>query len=199
MTYAVSAATVVTLALAGCNGGEEEPSASPTATSPSTPSVAASSASPSVTATPSPSTTASINIPAAARANTDAGAIAFVRFWFDRVNEAFMTPNPSLIPALSSPSCRSCSNLADNPVQYAAKGQRVKPAPFKPLRDVKSLGADSLGQYRVSFTLAQNAVSVVDSSGKVVESQKASSAVRIALLSRKGEQWVMQGLAAPQS
>ncbi|MFW5471090.1 DUF6318 family protein [Knoellia sp. CPCC 206435] len=125
--------------------------------------------------------------------------MAFVRFWFDQVNTAFMTPDPKLIPQLSSPTCRSCSNLADNPVQYAAKGHRVTPAPFKPLVDIKSMGADPLGQHRVSFTLSQNAVTVVDSTGVAVEKQKASSAARVALLSRKGDQWLMEGLAAPQS
>jgi hypothetical protein len=89
--------------------------------------------------------------------------------------------------------------LAENPTEFAAKGQRAQPGPFKPLTNLKSLGRDSEGQYRVGFTLAQNAVSIVDASGKVVDTQKAESAKRVALISREGERWVMEGLAAPRS
>lgn len=200
MTYALALATAATLALAGCSGREEEPTATPSATSSSTGSPSPTgSTSPSATGSPSASASAPIDIPAAAQANTEDGAVAFVRFWFEQVNIAFTTANPAVITLLSTSDCKSCSSLAESPAEFAAKQQRAKPSPFKPLTNVKSLGKDPDGQYRVSFTLAQNTVSVLDASGKVVDTQQGGSAKRVALVTRKGEQWVMRGLAAPQA
>lgn len=204
MTYAVAAATAVTLLLSGCNGGDKDPTGTPTATGSSTKS-ASPSGTPSSTNTASPTTspnasaTGSVAIPEGARANTEDGAVAFVRFWFEQVNVAFTSPNPNLIPALSAEGCKSCANLATNPTEFAAKGQRAQPGPFKPLTNVRSLGKDPLGQYRVQFKLSQNNVNILDKSGKIVDTTPAESADRVALVSRKGEQWVMEGLAAPQS
>ncbi|WP_353950440.1 DUF6318 family protein [Knoellia sp. S7-12] len=139
-----------------------------------------------------------IDIPAAAKVNTEDGAVAFVRFWFEQVNVAFTRPNPDLIPTLSASSCKSCASLAEHPVGFAAKGYRVQPAPFRPLTNVKSLGLSTDGT-RIAFTLSQGDADVVDRSGKVVDTQKADSVERVALVARKGNQWLMAGLASPTS
>lgn len=193
MTYAVAAALAATLALAGCNGGEKDPTATPTSSTSST-----TSASPSTSATPTatPSASVSVSIPADARANTAAGAMAFVRFWFEQANVAYTKPDPKLIPALSTSSCKSCTNLAEEPVEFAAKGYHMSPAPSLPLTNVKSLGGAAEGKHRVSFTISQRAAQIVDASGKVIESQEANSVDRIALVSWEGNRWLMDGLAA---
>lgn len=107
MTYAVAAATAATLTLAGCNGGDEEPTATPTATTSSTTSPSPSgSTSPSATSSPSPSV--SISLPSAARANTEAGAIAFGKFFITSLDLGYVSQDPLLIEAMSAPNCGGC-------------------------------------------------------------------------------------------
>ena len=45
---------------------------------------------------PSPSVSASVEVPAAAREKTEKGAEAFVRFFFEQVNQAWTDPDPML-------------------------------------------------------------------------------------------------------
>ena len=87
--YAAAAATV--LLAAGCNGGaDNQPSPTPT------PTVSSPTASPSDSGSPSPS--ASVSIPAEAMAQTPEGAVAFVKFFFDEVNRAYLEPNGGILP-----------------------------------------------------------------------------------------------------
>ncbi len=92
---AVTLAGLVTVAgvLAGCQS-EGTPSAT------TSPSASVTSASPSPSASsPSPSASASVDIPAAARVKSDKGAEAFVRYFFDQVNTAWMrTADPASSP-----------------------------------------------------------------------------------------------------
>jgi hypothetical protein len=84
------------LLLAGCGGNpkaDPPPSTSPT---------------PSVSATPSPPA-----LPEAAKANTRAGAIAFVRHYIELVNYAQMTGDVSALSIVEDPGCKSCSKGRD--------------------------------------------------------------------------------------
>ena len=198
--YAASAATALLLTASACTGGEDDPTVSPTGAASSTPSSSSSSSrSPSVSAstTPSASASASVEIPAAARANTDAGAIAFVRFWFEQVNTAYTKPDATLIPAISLTTCKSCTDIAGEPREYVALGHRMSTRPIEPLTNLRILGGGVDGDRRVSFTLTQNAVQVVDSTGKSVDTQPAAEGTRLALVSWKEGRWYLAGLAAP--
>jgi hypothetical protein len=80
------------LLLAGCGGdpkSDPPPSTSPT---------------PSVSATPSPPA-----LPEAAKANTKAGAIAFVRHYVDLINYLQATGDEAPLQAESADDCRSCN------------------------------------------------------------------------------------------
>jgi hypothetical protein len=105
------------LALAGCVlagcGGSKEPKSDPT---PAT--VGPSS--------PSPSPTAAPTLPDAARANTKAGAIAFVRFYIDAFNHAQATGDTSMLALLEGPACRSCREVRQSIEHtYRAGGHAV--------------------------------------------------------------------------
>jgi hypothetical protein len=84
------------LLLAGCGGDpkvDPPPSTSPT---------------PSVSATHSPPA-----LPEAAKANTKAGAIAFVRHYVDLINYAQATGDITTLAAVEDPGCKSCANGRD--------------------------------------------------------------------------------------
>ena len=122
--------------------------------------------------------------------------MAFTRFWFEQVNIAYTKPDPTLIPALSTGSCKSCADIAGEPREYASKGQKMAAPPIQPLSDVRVLPGATEGSLRVSFTLTQNAVNVIDDSGAVVAQEPAAKGTRVALVLWKGGQWFMDGLAA---
>ncbi|KGN36338.1 DUF6318 family protein [Knoellia subterranea] len=195
MTYAVALALASTLALAGCNGGEKEPTKSATGTSPATGS-ASPSGSPSSSATTSPSASTAVSIPAAARAHTDEGAIAFVRFFFETVNAAHRAPDTTLLPPLSTNECKSCTSLQATALEYATKGHRAESAPTAPLSALRMRVALPADPVMVEFTLTQNKTSVVDKAGNIVDSQERKQRSQIAVLVWKEGQWFMNGLAA---
>jgi hypothetical protein len=86
---AVGAALVVLLA--GCGGDPKaDPSPSPSATT-------------SASATPSPPV-----MPDAAKANTKAGAVAFVKYYIELVNHAQATGDVRTLSAVEAPACKSC-------------------------------------------------------------------------------------------
>src|SRR4051794_697515 len=88
-------AVVLLLALAGCGG---DPKADPSP-SPSVPS-----ASP-VSTTPAPPA-----LPEAAKANTKAGAIAFVKYYVQLINHAQATGDVAALAAVEDPGCSSCAS-----------------------------------------------------------------------------------------
>jgi hypothetical protein len=87
--------TTVLLLLAGCGG---DPKADP---SPST------SPTPSASSTPTPSAPA---MPDAAKANTKAGATAFVRHYIDLINYAQQSGDVRALAAVEAPACGSCKS-----------------------------------------------------------------------------------------
>lgn len=90
----------VALLLAGC-GPASEPSAP---TTPTTPSV--------VAPTQPPLKPQAPVLPEAAKANTKAGAVAFVRHYVDVLNYAQSTGDVGELRRLGGPTCKSCSQVA---------------------------------------------------------------------------------------
>ncbi len=126
---AVTLAGLVTGAgvLAGCQS-EGTPSAT------TSPSASVTSASPSPSASsPSPSASASVDIPAAARVKSDKGAEAFVRYFFDQVNEGMDDARAHrLIDVNSDSGCKSCASLTETATQAAERriiGTSPRPSP----------------------------------------------------------------------
>ena len=195
MTYAAALATAATLALAGCSGSDKNPT--PTAT-PSSSTTTSPSPSVSTSPTTTPSASASIDVPAAAREDTDKGATAFVRYWFEQLNIAYTKPDVTIIPALSTPECKSCAALQESPVEFAKMGQRMASAPVAPLTEVAISPSSPTGQKWVTFTLKQLPVPVLDKSGKETDRQEAKSGRKIASVLWKGGQWKLHGIANEQ-
>jgi len=146
------------LLLAAC-GGDAKPGASSSSTSTS---------SPTTTAPPTVSPTTDPNIPLAARAHTPAGAEAFVRYFFDQVNLAWSTPNPTAVDGLYAPTCTTCTAIRGTAADYKAKGLHYRDTPLTRISPT-SVTAATGATTQVKTTAMQEASAVVDRNGKVVE------------------------------
>jgi Family of unknown function (DUF6318) len=93
MTRALVGAVALALALAGC-GGDPKADPSPTPSSPAT--------------SPVSTTPSAPALPDEAKANTKAGAIAFVRYYIALINHAQATGDVDALAAVEDPGCRSC-------------------------------------------------------------------------------------------
>jgi Family of unknown function (DUF6318) len=181
---------VVSGVLAGCeseaatSGGS---SASPSVTS-APPSPSASASSPSASASPS------VAIPAAARVKSDKGAEAFVRYFFDQVNQSWTTPDPKLIEANSEEDCKSCASLRSTAEELKKKGHKYAGTPVKVMR-TKSLAGAPAAQHYVEAELLQNRVNIVDSSGRVVSTDKRDTFTRTVAVIWKGDRWLIYDVA----
>ena len=164
---AVTLAGLVTVAgvLAGCQS-EGTPSAT------TSPSASVTSASPSPSASsPSPSASSSVVIPADARVKSDKGAEAFVRYFFDQVNTAWMEPRPGLIASMSSRSCDFCATTEQAAQALAGAGQKYRTKPVS-VRSVDVIAGAPEGQQYLYVDMVQNRSDVVDASGKVVTTDR---------------------------
>ncbi len=125
---------------------------------------------------------------------TEAGAVAFVTFYFEQVNKGLMAPDPDLISGLSDPECQGCVSLTDlarslmnesHHYQSAAVSvHNVRPAP----------GARTTEQF-IDFVLEQHDANVVDSNGAIVERVQASREDRRVLLEWRDARWLTRGIA----
>ncbi|CAN7248869.1 DUF6318 family protein [Knoellia sp. LjRoot47] len=195
MTYAVALAAAAALTLAGCNGGDKDPtstptpSASPSVTTP--PASTSPSSSPSATATPNPS--ASVVVPAAARAHTEAGAIAFATFFITEADRAFVTVDSGVVQALSAASCENCKVSVDAVAELkAAQERQVRPS--LKIKATNPLPGATADQREVQVQTQDQAVDIVDRSGKVVDTTEAGQSVYRTRLAWVGSGWTMAEL-----
>lgn len=163
MTYAVAAALAATLALAGCNGGKKDPTATPTSSTSST-----TSPSPSGSASPSPSPTPSVSVtlPSAARANTEAGAVEFVKFYLTDLDRAREQGDSNVIRALAENGCTFCSDYAKFLDADVKKGHHVKDAQTQ----IDLIEAESFASKAATVRVLEidHAYELVDKAGKTV-------------------------------
>lgn len=185
--YAAAAATV--LLAAGCNGGaDNQPSPTPT------PTVSSPTASPSDSGSPSPS--ASVSIPAEAMAQTPEGAVAFVKFFFDSVNEAWQQGDPDGLSPLFSGTCGTCANNAQYAVDLKAAGQRTN-GPSVEVSDLVAHSSDGSSMF-VDFTLHQLQVSVVDGSEQIVSTSVPSTTPLRAAVRWEEGRWFVGAIGKQQ-
>lgn len=71
---------------------------------------------------PTDSSDAAPTLPPEARANTPAGAEAFVRYWVETLNYAGATGDVGPLRDASAPECAACSGVADRIVDVTAQG-----------------------------------------------------------------------------
>ena len=132
---------------------------------PASASGATASVTPVASATASPTPTGPV-VPEAARQDTPAGAEAFVRFYFELLNEAWTTPKAGLLPAFSDPRCQFCQKTEDDARTFVRTKRHYASAPVS-LGRAKSLPAPG-GQAYFEIEMTQEKTEIVSDSGAVV-------------------------------
>ncbi len=154
--------------LAGCTDGADDPTV-------------LSSASP----TPSPSPSIS---PPPSEA-TPQGAAAFARYWYDVLNQAGASGNTTLLRQLSAPQCQTCANFIGSIETVYPKGR------FRGGRHLVRFAeapAFSGRTAQVSILVDIGRTDVLDSSGKVLQSEPAAEGVELEMtLSRRDSGWIV--------
>lgn len=179
MTYAVATGVAATALLAGCNGGDEDPTASPTGSS-ATSSSTSPTGSSTATSSASPSPSVSVSLPSAARANTEAGAIAFAKFFVTEMDRAYVEADSEPLKPLFTKNCEDCQNVVDiidklegSGTHQATSSATVAGATYAKLS----------GQPAVDVFVAYASVNRLDKAGKVVftgKDRKVSYRLRLA-------------------
>jgi hypothetical protein len=168
---------LLALAVTGCSSSGDEPKSLPSLTAGSTPS-----------ATPVP-----VPVPGPARVHNAFGAAAFVRFYYQQLNAAYDTPDPSLLRPLSDPECGTCKSYMQAASQFKSDGERVQGV------SVRVVSAEAPpevnGFVAVDAFFDAPTRQVVDTSGKVVRSLPAEPRYhRTVFVKRVPEGWLLRAV-----
>jgi len=162
------AVPLAALLLTGCGGATKPGTSSPTTSSSvTTAAPTTTSASPKATATRA----ADPNIPAAARAHTPAGAEAFVKYFFERLNVAWTVPRAGILSPLCQPSSKACAAYEKTAIRLVKQGHRYDGNPIT-ISFIGVLGATTPDKYDVLVNLIQERRSEVDAAGKTIITDK---------------------------
>lgn len=184
---------VVVLALAGCTtGSATAPPPGGSATEHATTRSATGSAT-GPTARPTPSTSASFtypsDVPAAAQADTTAGAIAFTRYVVNRINTAYTSGQPGLIRAVSTARCARCASFEATIAELASRSRHTVSAPMR-VKDVSpGREAHLAGQTVVDVLYQMQAVKIVDAAGTTTGTVSPEQGIYVVALIRDGSVW----------
>jgi hypothetical protein len=157
---------LASLFLTGC-GGDPKPDAS----APNAPTSAPTTTAPTTSPTTAPDTKVDPNIPAAARAHTPAGAEAFVKYFFQRMNVAWTSPKAGIVSPLCQTSSKACAAYEKTASRLIKEGHRYDGSPVT-IKFIGVLDATNPDTYDVLVTLVQERRSEVDSDGRVIVTDK---------------------------
>lgn len=169
-------APILALALAGgvltgCSGGSSEPgSSSPSSTSTTATSSTTSTAATTTTTTQSPTSNATYagapGVPEEAKYKTDAGAIAFAKYYLETVNKVGKEPKVGVLEPLALPSCLTCKRQQDTVRELVTKRQRFSGPQFQIASAHRVV---AMGDAVVNVISTQPTVDLLDSNGALVE------------------------------
>jgi len=151
------------LLLTGCGSDTKPKTAAPSATSAPTTSA------PTTSPSPTSSVSAKIdpNIPPAARAHTPAGAEAFVKYFFQRMNVSWTSPEAGIVSPLCQASSKACAAYEKTALRLVKAGHRYNGNPVT-IKFIGVLDATNPVNYDVLVTLVQERRSEVDADGRVI-------------------------------
>ncbi|MHA3836602.1 DUF6318 family protein [Terrabacter sp. AAH1] len=193
-----AAALVAAATLGSCSGGDPGPA---TTTPPVTSTAATTTTAQPPTMTPTPTATVDpviAKIPAAARPETEQGAQAFSRHFFDSLNRSAVTADPSLLEDLFSPNCKTCVAMRDSVADLRTQGRHHAGPTIRILSVSTSSFVDE--KRVILIGVDQRAVDVLNSSGKKVDRTLAARGTFAASLDFTDGHWVvsrLQTVASP--
>ena len=159
----VAVPLAASMLLAGCSG-DAKPGASSSSTSTSSPTTTAV---PTSTASP----TTDPNIPVAARAHTPAGAEAFVRYFFERLDVAWTAPRAGILSPLCLPSAIACAAFEKTATRLADEGHRYDGNPVT-ITFIGALDSTTANKIDVLANVVQESRREIDGAGKVLVTDK---------------------------
>ncbi|WP_185747255.1 hypothetical protein [Humibacillus xanthopallidus] len=119
--------------------------------------------------------------------HTWAGAEAYVEDYLVRLNDAWTTPQPSLLDNRASKSCGTCANFREAAAYLARKGQRHE-APMLVISDVSvTIWRPTV---RITADLRQPRHHIVDKRGRKVQRIEHARAYFYVELAYRGRWWI---------
>ena len=118
-----------------------------------------------------PASKADPNIPAAARAHTSAGAEAFVRYFFERLNVAWTAPRAGILSPLCQASSKSCAAIEETATRLTKEGHRYDGYPVS-IEFIGTLDATRPNRYDVLANVVQEHRSEIDGAGNTYVTDK---------------------------
>jgi hypothetical protein len=128
------------------------------------------------------------NIPAAARAHTNAGAEAFVRYFIQRWNTAWTAPRAGILPPLCQSASKACAGYEEEALRLTKEGHRYDGDPLT----VKFIGTlDRTGPRQVGIlaNVVQERRSEIDKAGKIYVTDKRKNLRLHFQVSYLGQNW----------
>jgi hypothetical protein len=171
-----------TMLVAAC-GGDTKPNASASNKTSSSGTTAAASTSPTAAVI----RTTDPNIPAAARAHTTAGAEVFVGYFFKQLNRSWSTADPSLLPPLSKPVCKTCGAYTASAASLRSKNQHYRGEAMS-VSYIGGQGSGLKGE-EVLVVAEQKPGAVVDAKGKVIQATVRQTGKLVVSLAWTGSVW----------
>ncbi len=180
-TAAAVLALVVTL---GACTGDPEPT--PTSASPA----------PTSTTSTAPTSTAPDlpvpELPPDAQAQTDVGAVAFVKHWYAVVNYGFRTGETSPLDSISAPDCGTCEEYATVTTENTSNGTVLDGDSF--VLEAVNAPRPEDGLVVVGVVLSRAAVNEVKPDGTTEPVPGAETLRTTALVRWINDEWVMQAV-----
>lgn len=181
---AAATALVAVLALSSCEGGSDPADPSPTA-QPS-----ASSSEPSTTP-PTEKPTEPV-LPAAATKATEAGARAFITYYWDLINYAQVTGDVKTLGSLSAATCDTCSGIASDLRTHYESGGTITGGRNTPriteVAELNSKSGSGFG-FRVEQDVSHEPQTIVTSDGAKEEVDAGTDHFTSFLLWVDGDRW----------
>lgn len=133
-------------------------------------------------------------IPAAAKATTNAGAEAFVKYWFTTYNHALLNLNADELTPISDQACVFCNRAKQTIEDLTANGRTVSGGETT-ISNVKLIRGGPDGM-RLDCAYDQTASSILDGTGAKITSAPAKKSGKLLVAIKwTGSQWTALDIA----
>lgn len=182
--------------LVGCNGSDAPTtSTSSTSSAPSSSSSSTTSTSPSPSSS-SPTTPAYVPVkptfPAEAKKQTDAGAVAFVNYYWEAVNYAWTMPDDAILKQLSASGCGTCRNLEASASRFVDNGEHFSSPPM--IATIPKLVYMVGDEAQVVLKVQRKDATLVDARGHIVTGNEDGPVVDRSVKLQWNGQWAVTAI-----